>query len=121
LREPPPPPGQRAAPGRVAAAKAAASTTVQDYWEQTNRNININTAGGVETPIMTLTLPAGKWVLHADQTMVNFGPSDYGGCTIRDTANSDLDAHGAIVGDPNATGALGPVRGHEKVALAQLP
>ena len=105
----------------MAAAKAAASTTVQDYWEQTNRNININTAGGVETPIMTLTLPAGKWVLHADQTMVNFGPSDYGGCTIRDTANSDLDAHGAIVGDPNATGALGPVRGHEKVALAQLP
>ena len=57
----------------MAAAKAAASTTVQDYWEQTNRNININTAGGVETPIMTLTLPAGKWVLHADQTMAARG------------------------------------------------
>lgn len=97
-----------AAPVRVAGANAVASTTVQDYWEQTHHNINISTTGGVETPIMTLRLPAGKWVLQADQTMVNFGPSDYSGCTIADTVNSDLNAHGAMVGDPNAVGALGP-------------
>ena len=96
------------ATSQAAAATAVTSTTVQDYWEQTNHNINISTAGAVETPIMTLRLPAGKWVLHADQTMVNFGSSDYSGCTIRDTANSDLDAHGTMVGDPNTTGALGP-------------
>ena len=96
------------ATSQAAAATAVTSTTVQDYWEQTNHNINISTAGAVETPIMTLRLPAGKWVLHADQTMVNFGPSDYAGCEIGDTANSDLNAHNNIVGDPNATGAQGP-------------
>jgi len=97
-----------AASGQAVTARAATATTVQDYWEQTNHNINLSATGGVSTPIMTLKLPAGKWVLHADQTMVNFGPSDYAGCEIGDTANSDLNAHNNIVGDPNATGAQGP-------------
>jgi hypothetical protein len=96
------------ATSQAVAATAVTSTTVQDYWEQTNHNINLSGTGGVSTPIMTLRLPAGKWVLHADQTMVNFGPSDYAGCEIGDTANSDLNAHNNIVGDPNATGAQGP-------------
>src|SRR5215470_12707023 len=66
---------------RTAPAKATTATTVSDYWEQTHHNVPISTSGGVETPIMALRLPAGHWVLHADQTMVNFGPSDYGGCS----------------------------------------
>jgi hypothetical protein len=90
------------------AATATAATTVQDYWEQTSHNITISATGGAETPIMTLALPAGHWILHADQTMVNFGPSDYAGCQIGDTSNSNLNSHGAMVGDPNASGAQGP-------------
>jgi hypothetical protein len=97
-----------AAPGRPATVSAATSTPVQDYWEQTHHNINVSTTGGVETPIMTLELPAGKWVLHADQTMVNFGPSDFGGCSIGDTANNNLNTHRTMVGDPNTSGAQGP-------------
>jgi hypothetical protein len=93
---------------QVASAKTATTTTVQDYWEETHSGRNISTTGGVETPIMTLNLPAGKWVLHADQTMVNWGPSDYGGCSIGDSTNSNLNTHRTIVGDPNATGAMGP-------------
>jgi len=102
------PPWASAATGHSARAKAATSTTVNDYWEQTHHNISISTSGGVETPIMTLRLPAGNWVVHADQTIVNFGPSDYAGCTVADTSNSDLNAHGSMVGDPNANGAMGP-------------
>lgn len=94
--------------GQKAAATKAAATTVQDHWEQTHHSINISTNGGVQTPIMTLKLPAGKWVLHADQTIVNFGPSDFSGCTIADTSNSNLNTHRTIVGDPSATGAQGP-------------
>ena len=93
-----------AATGRV----VAATSTVNDYWEQTNHNINMSSAGGTQAPIMTLNLPAGRWILHADQTMVNFGPSDYAGCTISDPSNPDLNSHGTIVGDPNAAGAWGP-------------
>jgi len=96
------------ATNQAARAKAATVTTVQDHWEQTHHGISINTTGGVETPIMTLKLPAGKWVLHADQTMVNFGPSDYGGCSIGDTSNNNLNTHRTIVGNPNTTGAMGP-------------
>lgn len=97
-----------AAPSHRATGKATTSTTVQDYWEQTHHGINISATGGVETPIMTLSLPAGKWVLHADQTMVNFGPSDYGGCSIGDTANNNLNTHRTIVGNPTAPSAMGP-------------
>jgi hypothetical protein len=95
------------ATSQAATAKAATSTTVQDYWEQTHHNITMSATGGAETPIMTLALPAGKWILHADETMVNFGPSDYAGCSI-DTPNSDLNNHGTMVGDPNASGGQGP-------------
>jgi hypothetical protein len=93
---------------QAATAKSATSTAAQDYWEQTNQTINITATGGAETPIMTLALPAGHWVLHADQTMVNFGPSDYAGCSIGDTANTNLNTHRTMVGDPNATGSQGP-------------
>ena len=96
------------ATSQAATAKAATSTSVQDYWEQTQHNITMSATGGAETPIMTLALPAGHWVLHADQTMVNFGPSDYAGCTIADTSNNNLNSHGAMVGDPNASGGQGP-------------
>jgi hypothetical protein len=97
-----------AATGRAAAPAAATATTVSDYWEQTNHNISLSTTGGTETPIMTLALPAGHWVLHADQTIVNFGPSDYAGCTIADTATTNLNTHRTLVGNPAATGAQGP-------------
>jgi len=97
-----------AATGRVATTRAPAATTVSDYWEQTHHGINISTTGGVETPIMSRTLPAGHWVLHADQTMANFGPSDPGGCSIGDTSNHNLNTHRTIVGDPNLAGARGP-------------
>ena len=100
------------APAGATTARTApantATATVSDYWEQTHHNIPISTSGGVETPIMTLQLPAGHWVLHADQTMVNFGPSDYAGCTIGDTSNSSLNTHRTMVGDPNASGGQGP-------------
>jgi hypothetical protein len=97
-----------AAAGRVAAAGVPASTTVSDYWEQTHHGINISTTGGVETPIMSRTLPAGHWVLHADQTMANLGPSDFGGCSIGDTSNHNLNTHRTVVGNPNLAGAKGP-------------
>jgi hypothetical protein len=96
------------ATSHLASAKTAATTTVQDYWEETHSSVNISTTGGVETPIMTLNLPAGKWILHADETMVNWGPSDYGGCSIGDSGNSNLNTHRTMIGSPSAVGAMGP-------------
>jgi hypothetical protein len=97
-----------AATGGAVPAKARIATTVSDYWEQTHSSVSIGSTGGTETPIMTLALPAGHWVLHADQTMVNFGPSDYAGCSIGDTSNNNLNTHRTMVGNPSATGGQGP-------------
>jgi hypothetical protein len=96
-----------AASVRAGIPKTATTTTVSDYWEQTHHNIHVSTSGGAETPIMTLALPAGKWILHADQTIVNFGASDFAGCSLADGSNSNLNTHRTIVGDPNASGASG--------------
>jgi len=95
-----------AAVAASAHAQAPAATPVSDYWEQTHHNIHFDT-GGVEIRIMSRRLPAGSWVVHADQTVVSFGPSDYVGCTIADTADTNLNTHRAIVGNPNANGAKG--------------
>ncbi|HEY2640879.1 MAG TPA: hypothetical protein VGI66_13480 [Streptosporangiaceae bacterium] len=90
-----------------AAARPATTTPVSDYWEQTHSQVHLTTAG-TEIPIMSRRLPAGSWVLHADQTMVNFDPSDFGGCSIADTFNNNLNTHRTIVGNPNVAGAKGP-------------
>jgi hypothetical protein len=94
--------------GIANAAPKASSASVTDYWEQTTSTVSLSSTGGTETPIMTLSLPKGNWVLHADQTMVNFGPSDYAGCSIGDTANDNLNTHRTMVGNPAASGAQGP-------------
>jgi hypothetical protein len=97
-----------AAAGRTSVARSAALVPVNDYWEQTHHNIQIGASGGVRTLIMSRELPAGNWVLHADQTIVNFGPSDYASCSIADTSNINLNTHRTLVGNPGVAGARGP-------------
>jgi hypothetical protein len=94
--------------GLAAASESAIGSTTTDAWAQTTQTVDVSTTGAVETPILSITLPAGKWVIHADETLVNFGPSDYAGCSLADTNNPDLNNHGVMVGDPGQSGAQGP-------------
>jgi hypothetical protein len=94
--------------GLAVAATSTARSPKASYWEQTHSNINMSVTGGTLATIETLALPAGNWVLHADQSLVNFGPSDYAGCQIGDSATPDLNAHRTMVGNPNASASLGP-------------
>jgi hypothetical protein len=94
--------------GAAVAASSGVTSTTKDAWEQTNHNVDISTTGAVETPILSIKVPAGGWVISGDATLVNFGPSDYAGCTLRDDASPDLNAHGVMVGDPSQPGNSGP-------------
>jgi hypothetical protein len=110
--------------GPVVDASGSGTAGYTDYWQQTHSNINLSTTGGLGTTIETLALPAGQWVLHADQSLVNFGPSDYASCEIGDSANADLNAHRTMVGDPSQSGAEGPasfVTAVSETAAVDLP
>jgi hypothetical protein len=52
-----------------------------------NPGTSLPATGGQWRAILSLALPAGDWVLQADETIVNIGPPDYARCMIaEDTA-----------------------------------
>jgi hypothetical protein len=92
----------------IAYASGAISSTTTDATIMTTANTNLSPVGGLNTVIESLTLPAGKWIVHADNTMVNFGPSDYTRCGLFRGTTALPGGHASMVGDPNAFGAQGP-------------
>lgn len=94
----------------VAAGSVTASAT--DTIVASTASTTLSTTGGVETTILTLTLPGSAtisrhYVLTASGDVVNFGPSDYTRCQIF-VNSTQIAAVSMIVGDPSALGALGP-------------
>jgi hypothetical protein len=64
----------------------------------------LGATGGVWTPIMHLRVPAGHWVLQAEETIVNVGDSDYARCAIGESARDPWDEQSTFVGETgNAT------------------
>lgn len=55
--------------------------------------------GEVWTPILRLRVPAGHWVLQAEETMVNVGGSDYARCVIGESSKDLWDEQSAFVGE----------------------
>jgi len=49
--------------------------------------------------ILDLTLPRGRWVLQASETIVNVGPPDYTRCIIAADPATPLDQQSTYVGD----------------------
>ncbi len=54
-----------------------------------------------------MKLTKGTWVLHADNTVVNFGDSDYTRCALI-SGTTSLNAHATMVGNPGGPGSQGP-------------
>lgn len=94
--------------GPASAAPAAVQAVVppgtQDVVVRTAANKNLSAAGGVETTIATMSLPAGSWVLTARASLVNFGPSDFGRCSIF-RGPTALGGATAVIGDVNQAGS----------------
>jgi hypothetical protein len=100
----------------------AITSTTTDVAINTTGNTPLGSTGGAYTSIESFSLPKGKWVLHSDATMINFGPSEFVRCGIFAGA-TDLGTHAAMVGDPSqldnqGAGALGQtVSGTSAVTL----
>jgi hypothetical protein len=102
----------------VAAPAASASPTptptvtppppLRDYWTQTHGKVQLFPGAKKIKQVLVMTLPPGNWVLHADLTVYNKGPSDFVGCVIGDADTPVLNGHRTIVGDPTLKGNVGP-------------
>ena len=101
--------------GVAAGAAFAIGNTVthrtSDAIITTTANTGLSSTGGAETVIESLSLPAGKWILHADNTVVDFAGSEIDRCALYSGPTS-LDSHAVggaasdIFGDSESAAAV---------------
>src|ERR1700745_669722 len=53
---------------------------LRDYWTQVHGKVPLLPGAKKIKQVLALTLPPGHWVLHADLSIYNKGPSDFVGC-----------------------------------------
>lgn len=68
-----------------------------------NPGTSLPSAGGQWRAILNLALPAGDWVLQADETIVNIGPPDYARCMIAEDTTTPPDPLSSISLDQQST------------------
>jgi hypothetical protein len=93
--------------GSAYASLTTVSATATDTIAVHGGGTFLPSTGGVETPILQMQLPQGKFVLTAAGNLVNFGPSDYTRCQIV-VNGTQIAATSAAVGDSNQPGNIGP-------------
>lgn len=64
----------------VGTAAAAGPAVIQ---ARTTAAVTLVDAGGVSTPVESVTLGAGSWTVSSDLTAINFGPGDYVRCHLQ--------------------------------------
>ncbi|MEW2033361.1 hypothetical protein AB0901_23015 [Streptomyces roseifaciens] len=71
----------------------------QDVVRQSTSAVQLSTAGGAHTTVISESVPAGSWVLSANATLVSWGPSDYTRCMLY-TGNTNIGGASTVVGNP---------------------
>jgi hypothetical protein len=102
--------------GTAYGALSTVSATAADTIAVHGGGTYLATTGGVETPVISIALPQGKFVLSASGNLVNFGPSDYTRCQIV-VNGTQVAAMSTVVGDPGQPGSVGPSGSLATVAL----
>lgn len=83
------------------------ATATDTIAAHTSGGVFLSSTGGVNTPIVSMSLPQGHYVISANGNLVNFGPSDYTRCSI--VVNGvQIAATSTVVGDSNQSGNVGP-------------
>jgi hypothetical protein len=68
-----------------------------------NPGTSLPATGGQWQAILDLRLPAGDWVLQADETIVNVGPPDFARCMIAEDTPTPQDPSGRVSLDQQST------------------
>jgi hypothetical protein len=84
-----------------------------------DNGITLGGTGGVWTPILHLRVPAGHWVLQAEQTVVNVGGSDYARCVIGENSKDPWDEQSAFVGETGSATMADVIAETAAVTLAK--
>ena len=90
------------------AAYSASSSAADVFMRNTTASKNLSDTGAPVT-ILTVTIPAGTWVVTAKVNPVNFGAADYVRCRIM-VGTTQKDAGATLLGNaaPGPTGEMGP-------------
>ena len=96
-----------AATGFTAAYSASSFAT--DVFSRNTNTSKFLSDTGAPVAILSVTVPAGKWVVNAKINPVNFGAADYVRCRIM-VGTSQKDAGATLLGNaaPGPTGEMGP-------------
>ena len=90
------------------AAYSANSSAADVFMRTTTTSTNLSDTGAPVT-ILSVTIPAGTWVVTAKANPVNFGAADYVRCRIV-VGMAQRDAGATLLGNaaPGPTGEMGP-------------
>jgi hypothetical protein len=90
------------------AAYSASSSAADVFMRTTTASTNLNDSGAPLT-ILSVTIPAGTWVVTAKTNPVSFGAADYVRCRIL-VGTTQKDAGATLLGNaqPGPTGEMGP-------------
>jgi len=95
-----------AAGGAAYATTATPTAAATDSVAHSTASRVLPAAGGSVVTVLSLHLPAGKYVLSGAGDLVNWGPSDYSRCKIL-VGSTQVTAVSTIVGSPTGTGSYG--------------
>jgi hypothetical protein len=89
-------------------AYSASSSAADVFSRNTNTSRNLSDTGSPVT-ILSVNVPAGKWIVNAKVNPVSFGAADYVRCRIM-VGTSQKDAGATLLGNaaPGPTGEMGP-------------
>jgi hypothetical protein len=106
----------RHAPAPVVTPAVSLPPPLADRWAELNPLPTPNPGTPLDarashwTLILDLSLPAGAWIVHAEQTIVNVGPPDYARCVIamdgQGGPQNALVQQSTYVGDKGPTAAV---------------
>jgi hypothetical protein len=90
------------------AAYSGSSSAADVFSRNTNTSKNLSDTGA-PVAILSVTVPAGTWIVNAKVNPVSFGAADYVRCRIM-VGTSQKDAGATLLGNaaPGPTGEMGP-------------
>jgi hypothetical protein len=90
------------------AAYSASSSAADAFLRYTTTSTNLSDTGAPVT-IISVTIPAGTWIVTAKANPVSFGAADYVRCRIM-VGSGQKDAGATLLGNaaPGPTGEMGP-------------
>ena len=90
-------------------AAYSASSSAADVYMRTTATSKFLSDTGESVAILSVTIPAGTWVVTAKANPVNFGAADYVRCRIM-IGTGQKDAGATLLGNaaPAPTGEMGP-------------